>query len=63
MTDQEQIYEYCSLCEEPLDADNCYGTNDFPLCKYHHEKYTRSLYFLLSCEKTGEAQMQLRLEI
>lgn len=35
----EKTWAYCSLCDAPLDADNCYGEDDFSLCRYHHEKF------------------------
>lgn len=48
MKQQDCIIEHCELCGVELDADNCYGTNDFTLCRYHHEKFYDLLNFLLS---------------
>lgn len=42
----EKIWSYCSLCDAPLDADNCYGEDDFPLCRYHHEKFGLAVAYL-----------------
>jgi hypothetical protein len=38
--------ELCELCGEPMDADNCYGTDDMPLCREHQEKFNALLHFL-----------------
>ena len=32
--------EHCEICDIELDADNCYGTADYPLCSIHHEAFS-----------------------
>ena len=51
--------EKCELCGVGLDADNCYGTDDFPLCRYHHEKFYDLLNFLLTPPKEKITQPEL----
>jgi hypothetical protein len=39
--------EFCSICGVPLDQDNLYGTNRYPLCRDHHEKCAMLEYFVV----------------
>lgn len=38
--------EHCELCGAPLDADNCYGNDDFRLCRFHYQKLTDLVNFM-----------------
>ncbi len=55
----KEIFEFCELCGAPLDADNCYGEADFPLCRYHHEMFGKALGFLVEQSQTGRSKQQL----
>lgn len=54
-----EIFEYCELCGVPLDADNCYGEEDFPLCRYHHEMFGVALGFLVELSGNDNPKQQL----
>ena len=56
-----EILEFCVLCDAPLDADNCYGEEDFPLCQYHHEMVGKALGFLLELGRNEKPMQQLAL--
>lgn len=43
-----ETIELCDLCGEELDADNCYGTEDMPLCREHQLLFNATLNFLLT---------------
>jgi hypothetical protein len=61
---KDKILEYCSICDAPLDADNCYGTDDYPLCREHHEKFYDAVDFMLTLSGHEKAApVQLSLEI
>jgi hypothetical protein len=49
--------ELCELCGEPLDADSCYGTDDFPLCREHHDLFAQMVALLIG----GKGTKQLAL--
>jgi hypothetical protein len=53
--------EFCELCDAPLDADNCYGEEDFPLCRYHHEMVGKALGFLLELGRNEKPMQQLTI--
>ena len=53
-----EILEFCVLCDAPLDADNCYGEEDFPLCRYHHEMLGRALAFLTEISGNDKKSQQ-----
>ena len=58
----QEIFEFCELCGAQLDADNCYGEEDFPLCRYHHEMIWKALAYLMQLsgnEKTPEQPSSL----
>jgi hypothetical protein len=53
--------EKCSICDKPLDDDNCYGTKDFPLCRYHQGRMTQLLnYFATGKIKTVDEVENIR---
>jgi len=56
-----EIFEYCELCGVPLDADNCYGEEDFPLCHYHHDMLGQALAFLTEISGNDKKPQQLSL--
>ncbi|MEM2111484.1 MAG: hypothetical protein QXX08_06365 [Candidatus Bathyarchaeia archaeon] len=56
-----EILEFCELCDAPLDADNCYGEKDFPLCRYHHEMLGRTFAFLVEISGNDKKPRQLLL--
>lgn len=49
-------FELCELCGEPLDADNCYGEDDFPLCRGHHELFGRTVAWMVRLAGTQPEQ-------
>ena len=57
----KEIFEFCGLCDAPLDADNCYGEEDFPLCRYHHEMLGITLGFLVKLSGNDKLKPQLTL--
>ena len=57
----QEIFEFCELCGAPLDADNCYGEEDFPLCRYHHEMVGKVLAFLIELSGNEKSPEQLSL--
>lgn len=40
--------EICEVCGEQLDVDNCYGSEDMPLCRDHHGKFEDLLMFMVT---------------
>ena len=54
-----EIFEFCELCDAPLDADNCYGEEDFPLCRFHHDKLGIGLAFLTEIGGNERKSQQL----
>ena len=42
--------EKCSICDVVLNDDNHYGTEEYPLCRYHHGKFNELLYLLVMGE-------------
>lgn len=54
-----EIFEYCELCSAPLDADNCYGEEIFPLCRYHHEMVGIALAFIVKSSGIEKEPRQL----
>jgi hypothetical protein len=46
--------EICEFCGEQLDADNCYGDDDMPLCREHQEKMNELVLFMV----TGQFPLQ-----
>ncbi len=55
--------EICDFCGEPLDADNCFGTDDMPLCRGHHVMVMELLNFMVTGQcmrlKSGEVHRKL----
>ena len=50
--------ERCSLCDQELDADNHYGEDDFPLCRYHHQKFMQAIEIMASGGIVREPKQQ-----
>lgn len=40
--------EICEVCGEQLDVDNCYGSEDMPLCRDHQGKFEDLLMFMVT---------------
>ena len=36
---EETILEYCEVCGAPLTEGELYGSDDFPMCRLHHQKF------------------------
>ncbi len=44
----------CFVCDEPLDDDNAYGSEDLPLCRWHHEAYQFTVAFMVNDSRWEE---------
>jgi hypothetical protein len=58
----DEILDLCELCGEPLDADNFYGSDDFPLCRYHYGKFQEMFSILRAPTQIIQAKQLSLLE-